>query len=133
MSEKIAQLNEEIIRGQIKKLVRSIEEETLNELLEKESPDAGGPLRAQRGSPRLPQWPLWPESHYDTWQRYNIYCRVSKARSLRRATLSGIVAERAAWRKPSSRCIRQEPMCAVWRTSPKPCEAARSRPPSSVN
>ena len=37
MSEKIVQLNEEIIKGQIKKLVRGSVEETLNELLEKEA------------------------------------------------------------------------------------------------
>ena len=37
MSEKIVQLNEEIIKGQIKGLVRSSVEETLNELLEKEA------------------------------------------------------------------------------------------------
>ena len=33
MSEKIVQLNEEIIKGQIKELVRGSVEETLNELL----------------------------------------------------------------------------------------------------
>ena len=37
MSEKIVQLNEELIRGQIKELVRISAEETLNELLEKEA------------------------------------------------------------------------------------------------
>ena len=37
MSEKIVQLNEEIIKGQIKELVRGSVEETLNELLEKET------------------------------------------------------------------------------------------------
>ena len=49
MSEKIVQLNEEIIKGQIKELIRGSVEETLNELLEKEveSPDTGRPLRAQ--------------------------------------------------------------------------------------
>ena len=36
MSEKIVQLNEEVIKGQIKELVRGSVEETLNELLEKE-------------------------------------------------------------------------------------------------
>ena len=36
MSEKIVQFNEEIIKGQIKELVRGSVEETLNELLEKE-------------------------------------------------------------------------------------------------
>ena len=37
MSEKIVQLNEEIIKGQIKELVRGSVEETLNELLEAEA------------------------------------------------------------------------------------------------
>ena len=37
MSKKIGQLNEEIIKGQIKELVRGSVEETLNELLEKRS------------------------------------------------------------------------------------------------
>ena len=60
MSEKIVQLNEEVIKGQIKELVRSSAEEILNEMLEKEaeSPDAGGALRAQRGPSGLPQRPL---------------------------------------------------------------------------
>jgi transposase-like protein len=37
MSEKIVQLNEEAIKGQLKELVRGRVEETLNELLEKEA------------------------------------------------------------------------------------------------
>ena len=37
MSEKIVQLNEEVIKGQIKELVRVSVEETLNELLEVEA------------------------------------------------------------------------------------------------
>ena len=43
MSEKIVQLNEEVIKGQIKEGVRGSGEETLNGLLEKEaqSPFAG--------------------------------------------------------------------------------------------
>ena len=36
MSEKIVQLNEEVIKGQIKELVRGSGEETLDELLEAE-------------------------------------------------------------------------------------------------
>ncbi len=36
MSEKIVQLNEEIIKGQIRELVRGSVEETLNELLNRE-------------------------------------------------------------------------------------------------
>ena len=41
MSEKIVQLNEEIIKSQIKELVRASVEETLNKLL---APETGGPL-----------------------------------------------------------------------------------------
>ncbi len=37
MSEKIVQLNEEVIKGQLKDLVRGSVEETLNELLEAEA------------------------------------------------------------------------------------------------
>ena len=37
MSEKIVQLNEEVIKGQIKEFVRGSVEETLNELLEQEA------------------------------------------------------------------------------------------------
>ena len=37
MSEKIVQLNEEVIKGQIKELVRGSAEKTLNELLEAET------------------------------------------------------------------------------------------------
>ena len=55
MSEKIVQLNEEVIKGQLKELVRGSVEETLNELLE-----AGG-----RSVPRgqIPEMyrPLLPE------------------------------------------------------------------------
>lgn len=45
MSNNIVQLNEEIIKGQIKELVRGGMEETLNELLEAEK---------QKNSPRQP-------------------------------------------------------------------------------
>ena len=60
MSEKIVQLNEEIIKGQLKELVQGSVEETLNELLEKEAESLtqGRPLRAQRGPSGLPQRPL---------------------------------------------------------------------------
>ena len=37
MSDKIVQLNEEVIKGQLKDLVRGSVEETLNELLEAEA------------------------------------------------------------------------------------------------
>ena len=60
MSEKIVQLNEEIIKGQLKKLVRSSVEETLNELLGKEAESLTQATRYERSEARsgLPQRPL---------------------------------------------------------------------------
>ena len=51
MSEKIVQLNEEIIKSELKELVRSSVEETLNNLLDKEALelDQCGKKRAYRG------------------------------------------------------------------------------------
>ena len=51
MSEKIVQLNEEIIKGQLKELVRGSVEETLNELLEKEAESLTQAARYERNRP----------------------------------------------------------------------------------
>lgn len=67
MSEKIVQLNEEVIKGQIKELVRGSVEETLNKLLEAEAEkltQAGGPVRAQRAAAGLSQRPLQPQPYH---------------------------------------------------------------------
>ena len=50
MSEKIVQLNVEIIKGQIKELVRGSVEETLNELLEKEAESLTQAARYERSA-----------------------------------------------------------------------------------
>ena len=52
MSEKIVQLNEEIIKGQLKELVRGSVEETLNELLEKEAESLTQAARYERSEAR---------------------------------------------------------------------------------
>ena len=52
MPEKIVQLNEEIIKGQIKELVRGSVEETLNELLEKEAESLTQAARYERSEAR---------------------------------------------------------------------------------
>ena len=52
MSEKIVQLNEEVIKGQIKELVRGSVEETLNELLEKEAESLTQAARYERSEER---------------------------------------------------------------------------------
>ncbi len=49
MSEKIVQLNEEVIKSELKELIRGSVEETLNELAGGRGgeTDPGGPVRAQ--------------------------------------------------------------------------------------
>ena len=53
MSEKIVQLNEEVIKGQLKELVRGSVEETLNELLEQEAEKLTRAARYERNEARL--------------------------------------------------------------------------------
>ena len=52
MSEKIVQLNEEAIKGQLKELVRGSVEETLNELLEAEAEKLTQAARYERNKQR---------------------------------------------------------------------------------
>ena len=52
MLDKIVQLNEEIIKGQLKELVRGSVEETLNELLEKEAESLTQAARYERSEIR---------------------------------------------------------------------------------
>ena len=61
MSEKIVQLNEEIIKGQLKELVRGSVEETLNELLEKEEESLTQAARYERSEARQG----YRSGHYD--------------------------------------------------------------------
>ena len=61
MSEKIVQLNEEVIKGQIKELVRGSVEETLNELLEKEAESLTQAARYERSEARRG----YRSGHYD--------------------------------------------------------------------
>ena len=61
MSEKIVQLNEEIIKGQLKELVRGSVEEPLNELLEKEAESLTQAARYERSEARQG----YRSGHYD--------------------------------------------------------------------
>ena len=61
MSEKIVQLNEEVIKGQIKELVRGSVGETLNELLEKEAESLTQAARYERNETRQG----YRSGHYD--------------------------------------------------------------------
>ena len=61
MSEKIVQLNEEVIKGQLKELVRGSVEETLNELLEQEAERLTQAARYERSEARQG----YRSGHYD--------------------------------------------------------------------
>ena len=133
MSEKTVQLNEEIIKGQLKELVRGSVEETLNELLEKEAESLTQAARYERSEARQG----YRSGHYDraASPRPPATSRSmypgSRAYPSRLPSSSGIAAGRAAWRRRSSRCIWRAFPCAVWRTSRRRCGAARFRPPQS--
>ena len=126
MSEKIVQLNEAVIKSELKELVRGSVEETLNELLEAE---------AEKLTERNEQHQGYRSGHYSrslTTTSGNVTLN-SKAFLLRLLLLSSIDAVRAAWKRPSLRCTWQECRCGEWRTSPRRCGAARSLPPPSVS
>ena len=61
MSEKIVTLNEEVIKGQLKELVRRSVEETLNELLEQEAEKLTQAARYERNEARQG----YRSGHYD--------------------------------------------------------------------
>ena len=61
MSNNIVQFNEEIIKGQIKELVRGSVEETLNELLEAEAEKLTQTARCERSEARQG----YRSGHYD--------------------------------------------------------------------
>ena len=134
MSEKIVQLNEEIIKSELKELVRGSVEETLNKLLEKEAEYLTQAARYERSESRQG----YRSGHYDrnlttTSGDVTLHIPRLKGVSFETATPGGIAAGRAAWRRPSSRCTWQAFPCAEWRTSRRHCGAARSRPPPSVS
>ena len=62
MSEKIVQLNEAVIKSELKELVRGSVEESLNELLEAEAQKLTQAARYERNEQR--QGPLQPQPHH---------------------------------------------------------------------
>ena len=134
MSEKIVQLNEEVIKGQIKELVRGSVEETLNELLEQEAEKLTQAARYERNEARQG----YRSGHYDRNltpppETSHSMCPVSRASLLKRPSLSGIAAGRAAWRKPSLRCTLPASLYAGWKILLRPCGEARYLQPPLAN
>ena len=134
MSEKIVQLNEEIIKGQLKELVRGSVEETLNELLEKEAASLTQAARYERSEARQG----YRSGHYDrnlttTSGDVTLHMPRLKGVSFETAIIERYRRRESSVEEPSSRCIWQASPCAVWRTSRRRCGAARSRPPPSAS
>ena len=113
MSEKIVQLNEEVIKGQIKEWVRGSVEETLNELLEQEAEKLTQAARYERNKARQGYrratmtgiLPLLPETSHSMFPD-------SRASHLKLRSSSGIAAGKAAWKKHSSKCTWPVSLCA---------------------
>ena len=134
MSEKIVQLNEEIIKGQIKELVRGSVEETLNELLEKEVESLTQAARYERSEARQG----YRSGHYDrnlTTTSGDVTLHMPR---LKGVSFKTAIIERYRRRESSveealiEMYLRVFP-CAVWRTSRRHCGAARFRPLPSVS
>lgn len=103
MSEKIVQLNEEVIKGQIKELVRGGVEESLNELLEAERLTQAG--RYERSEQRQAD----RSGHYSrnlTTTSGDITLKIPKIKgsSFKLRSLSGTATGKTVWKKPLLRC-----------------------------
>ena len=134
MSEKIVTLNEEVIKGQIKELVRGSVEETLNELLEAEAEKTTQAARYARNEQRQG----YRSGHYKRNLTTTSEDVTLKAPKLKGLSFETAIIERYRRResnveKPLLRCIWQACPCGVWRILLRLCRAARYRPPPSVN
>ena len=133
--EKIVQLNEKVIKGQLKKIVRGSVEETLDELLEAEAEK----LTQAAGYERNEQRQGYRSGHYNrnlSIASGDVVLKILSSREapLRLASLSGIVAGRAVWKRPSLKCTWQ--VCirpAHGGHHRGPMGASRSLPPPSVS
>ena len=106
MPEKIVQLNEEVIKGQLKELVRGSVEETLMSCWRQRpiscpklpGTNAMNSARATAAATTTATSPPLPEMLPSRFPKL-------KGISFETASLSGIAAVKAAWKKLSLRCI----------------------------
>ena len=134
MSEKIVQLNEEVIKGQLKELVRGSVEETLNELLEAEAEKLTQAARYERNEQRQG----YRSGHYNrslTTTSGDVTLKVPKLKgiSFETAIIERYRRRESSVEEASSRCIWQECRSGVWRILPRPSGAAKYLPPPSVS
>ena len=134
MSEKIVQLNEEVIKGQIKELVRGSVEETLNELLEAEAEKLTQAARYERNDQRQG----YRSGHYSrnlTTTSGDVTLKVPKLKGIFFETA---IIERYRRRESSVeeallRCTWQVYPSGVWKTSQKRFGAVKYLHPPSVS
>lgn len=130
MSEKMIQLNEELVKGPIREFVRGSVEETLNELLEAEAEKLTQAARYERNEQRQG----YRSGHYSrnlTTTSGDGTLKVPKLKGVTFET-SDTAGGRAVWKRPSSRCTWQECRSGESRILPKPCGTAKyPRPPSA--
>lgn len=108
MSDKIVQFNEEVIKGQLKELVRGSVEETLNELLEKEAETLTQAARYERNEARQD----YRKGHYDrrlttTSGDVTLHMPRLKGFLLRLLSLNAIAVMKVVLKMLLSRCIWQ--------------------------
>ena len=114
MSEKIVQLNEEVIKGQLKELVRGSVEETLNELLEAEAEKLTQAARYERNEQRQG----YRSGHYNrslTTTSGDVTFKVPKLKgiSFETAIIERYRRRRAAWKRRLLRCTWQAYLSGV--------------------
>lgn len=138
MPEKIVQLNEAVIKNELKELVRGSVEETLNELLEAEADKLTQAARYERNEQRQG----YRSGHYSrnlTTTSGDVTLKVPKLKGI---SFETAIIERyrrressveEAWKKLSLKCTWQEYLSDVWRISLRPCGAAKSLPPPLVS
>lgn len=133
MPEKIVQLNEEVIKGQLKELVRGSVEETLNELLEGEAKKLTQAARYECNEQRQG----YRSYHYNrnlTTTSGDVTLKVPKLKdiSFETAIIEQYCRRESNVEELSLRCIYQAYPSGVRRIEPRPCGAARCRRPPSV-
>ena len=134
MSEKIVQFNEEVIKGQIKELVRGSVEETLNELLEAEAEKLTQAAKYERSEDRQG----YGSGHYSrnlTTTSGDVTLNVPRLKgiSFETAIIERYRRRESSVEELSLRCTWRAYPSGVWRTLQKRCGAAKSLPRLSVS
>ena len=121
MSEKIVQLNEEVIKGQLKELVRGSVEETLNELLEQEAEKLTQAARYERSEARQG----YRSGHYDrnlTTTSGDVTLHVPRLKGI---SFETAIVERYRRRESSvEEALIEMYLAGVWHTDVLSCAAA---------